>query len=500
MSSSNTSQALPADAVVIGAGFGGLATALRLAEHGARVVVVERLTYPGGCASTFTRQGVRYEAGATLFSGFAPGQLFAEWMAKYDLDVVVDTLHPTIAFASSSGTLDVSPDRAVFVDEVVGRSQNPKNVQAFLEWQGRLADVLWTVLQSPELLPPLTLSTVAKHLLRTPRYASLVPWLGRPLASALRHFDVDNEPLLRSFLNALCQITVQCSVDEAETAFALSTMDYPFRGTGHVKGGIGRLASGLVDAVGQAGGDVRFADEARRLERKDGGWVVHTRKGTWRTPVVVANLVPSALGRLLEDTDVVVDEEAERDWSAAMWYGTMRVPADEPHFAERHLQLVHDDTQPLQHGNHLFVSIGAVDDERGTPPGTVAFTASSHVDLRAWRAAGEAGTQAGFVDDIQQKMKQTLQLRAPAWADRVVSSMPGSPRTFARFTARPDGWVGGVPRRAGLLPYLKLGPDRRGPGLWLVGDSSFLGQSTLAVATSGVRTADAIAKGRTGWA
>ncbi len=60
------------DAVVVGAGFGGLATALELTRRGARVALCETLDYPGGCASTFHRDGYAFEAGATLFSGLGP--------------------------------------------------------------------------------------------------------------------------------------------------------------------------------------------------------------------------------------------------------------------------------------------------------------------------------------------------------------------------------------------------------------------------------------------
>ena len=49
-----------ADVAVVGAGFGGLATALRLAELGANVVLCETLRYPGGCASTFSRSGYQF--------------------------------------------------------------------------------------------------------------------------------------------------------------------------------------------------------------------------------------------------------------------------------------------------------------------------------------------------------------------------------------------------------------------------------------------------------
>ena len=67
--------------------------------------------------------------------------------------------------------------------------------------------------------------------------------------------------------------------------------------------------------------------------------------------------------------------------------------------------------------------------------------------------------------------------------------MPASPRTFERFTSRAHGYVGGVPRTPGLHNYDGLFPSPMLPGLYMVGDSVFPGQSTLAVALGGVRTA-----------
>jgi phytoene dehydrogenase-like protein len=72
----------------------------------------------------------------------------------------------------------------------------------------------------------------------------------------------------------------------------------------------------------------------------------------------------------------------------------------------------------------------------------------------------------------------------------VESTMTGSPRTFERFTQRPLGYVGGIPRRKGLHNYLDVGVFTVEDGLYLVGDSVFPGQSTLATTVGGVRAAD----------
>ena len=87
-------------------------------------------------------------------------------------------------------------------------------------------------------------------------------------------------------------------------------------------------------------------------------------------------------------------------------------------------------------------------------------------------------------------MRATLAALAPEW--RITQEMTASPRTFERFTRRHRGFVGGVPRRAGLGNYRNLSPRPFAPGLWLVGDSVFPGQSTLATALGGVKVAERV--------
>src|SRR5687768_11716908 len=54
-------------ALVIGAGLGGIATAARLAKSGYQVTVLEKNTTPGGRCGQLTRDGHRFDTGATLF-------------------------------------------------------------------------------------------------------------------------------------------------------------------------------------------------------------------------------------------------------------------------------------------------------------------------------------------------------------------------------------------------------------------------------------------------
>ena len=71
--------------VVIGSGFGGIASALRARKMGFDVTLVERLQQLGGRAQTFQQQGFIFDAGPTVIT--APF-LFEELFELFDRNIV----------------------------------------------------------------------------------------------------------------------------------------------------------------------------------------------------------------------------------------------------------------------------------------------------------------------------------------------------------------------------------------------------------------------------
>lgn len=71
-------------AIVIGSGFGGIATALRARKLGFEVTLLERLNQIGGRAQTFKKDGFIFDAGPTVIT--APF-LFDELFELYDKDI-----------------------------------------------------------------------------------------------------------------------------------------------------------------------------------------------------------------------------------------------------------------------------------------------------------------------------------------------------------------------------------------------------------------------------
>ena len=91
----HAAQAAAPHALVIGAGLGGLASAMRLGAKGYRVTVLDRLDSPGGRGSAITENGHRFDLGPTIVT--VP-QLFRDlWRAcgrDFDADIDLRPLDP----------------------------------------------------------------------------------------------------------------------------------------------------------------------------------------------------------------------------------------------------------------------------------------------------------------------------------------------------------------------------------------------------------------------
>lgn len=487
------------DVIVIGAGFGGLGAALTAAERGARVTVLEALSYGGGCASTFSRRGYRFDAGATLCAGLGPGQLFAGWIARYGLPVQLRPLSPAVELRAPGWQLEMPPDRAGLVDALVAQGCPRAPLQRFFAEQRRVADALWPALDAPGRLPPFDLAGLGWALKSGLKLLPALRWAGRPLRAVLEATGCLGLRPLRLLLDALCQITVQVNALDAEAPLALSALDYLWRGAAHVDGGLGALATALAGAVEQAGGELRWAARARGLRAVDGGWEVLARGQRLWAPTVLANVLPQDLAGLLGPAApaglAALAAPVAEGWGAVMRYCGLQDHGGLPRGAH-HYELIGDPDAPFVEGNHIFASLSAADEADRAPPGQRALTVSTHLAVGRLRGL-EPAAQAQLVQGVQERMDALLCRLAPEVGGAVKLSMPASPRTFRRFTGRAEGLVGGVPRRAGLQHYRGLLPRPAAPGLWLVGDSVFPGQSTLATAIGGARTARAALGG--GW-
>ena len=93
-----------AHAVVVGAGFGGIAAALRLRAKGYQVTLVDRCGQVGGRAQVFERDGFRHDAGPTVITApFLFEELFALFGERFSDHVELVPLKPWYRFRFADG-------------------------------------------------------------------------------------------------------------------------------------------------------------------------------------------------------------------------------------------------------------------------------------------------------------------------------------------------------------------------------------------------------------
>jgi C-3',4' desaturase CrtD len=490
-------------AVVIGAGIGGLTTAALLAKHGVDVTVLEAHIYPGGCAGTFYHQGYRFDAGATLAAGFYSGG---------PMDIVARTVGvPTWPVRAANPAMVVHlPDGTAVTRWTDDRRWAERRQafgqlsESFWHWQEQTADALWALALRNPAWPPQTLAEGLQLVRRSLAWLQadwrhhlnlhLLADTFQPLAKRLE--STPPNPHLQLFIDAQLLIAAQTTSAYANALYGAAALDLPRRGVVHVENGMGSIAETLVQAVRQHGGQVHYRQAVSRirLERQRPVAVETQRRhqtASFPADIVIANLPPWNIAPLLADA---LPRSLQRlpcqpkdGWGAFMVYvGLDKTAVTEP-IALHHQVVVQE---PLAEGNSVFLSLNPVWDTTRAPVGQCVMTLSTHTDFAPWwqlferdRTAYES-RKAVYVDHLLTAAERVI----PKLRDAAALILPGTPITFRRFTRRAWGWVGGFPQ---THLFRAWGP-RLSPGLWMVGDSIFPGQSTPAVALGGLRVAQAI--------
>ena len=154
--------------LVIGAGFGGIAAALRMRAKGFEVTLVDRLSAIGGRAQVFERGGFKHDAGPTVITApFLFDELFELFGEKREDHVDFRPLDPWYRFYFHGGQqFDYRPSVEDTNDEIRKFSKNDvKGYAALLKTSKAIFDIgfkkladkpftkLWTMLaQIPSLL------------------------------------------------------------------------------------------------------------------------------------------------------------------------------------------------------------------------------------------------------------------------------------------------------------------------------------------------------------
>ncbi|MGB3311098.1 MAG: C-3',4' desaturase CrtD [Nodosilinea sp.] len=479
--------------VVVGAGIGGLTAAALLAYRGYTVRVFDQAQVAGGCASTFRRRGFIFDVGATQVAGLEPGGIHRQIFDQLGLPLPEATpCDPACAVFLPGETEPIRVWRDPAAWQAERQRQFPGS-EPFWQLMQRLFQPSWRFQARQPVLPPRSpwdLWRLTQAL--RPDTLVTVPYTFATVGQVLEQLGLGGDRRLKIFLDLQLKLYSQVSANETAVLYAATalSMSQAPQGLWHLQGSMQVLSDSLEKALVRDGGLLQLNHRVQQVQtdrgRVTGVRVEDQKTGrTWVEPAdhVVANVTVQNLVQLLGDT---VPQGYQRRVAAlpsgsgafVLYLGVdaAALPADCP----PHLQFFYSYDGPIAENNTLFVSVSRSGDGRA-PEGRATIVASSFTDIAPWWQTRdyEAMKQA-YTDGAIQRLSSYFDLQS----DHIIHVEAATPRTFARFTARDQGTVGGLGMR--VSTFGPFGFANRTPvgGLWLVGDCTHPGEGTAGVSYS----------------
>lgn len=281
------------DAIVIGAGLGGLLSAAQLLQRGKRVVILERLPHCGGRFTAKTFQGAQISTGAVHMLPFGSSGVLSRMLQRlriphriFDADVF-GSFHVRGKQIRSRGVLGVL--------KVFGPRQ--------FFWFTRVGYLMFFQ-RLPEAERGLPFDT----------------WLAR-------HIDVRRNPELVAFFASISRFALSLELHQVTTEEVIRTTKHMFRfgAPGILQGGCGALTSELERRVLEQGAELRLRCDVVQILHTDGqvsGVRVREKASGEETvlaaPLVVSDIGPRASSALLENqqikqAEVLKQQRTERE-------------------------------------------------------------------------------------------------------------------------------------------------------------------------------------------
>ena len=246
--------------IVVGAGVGGLAAAIRLAAAGHQVEVLERNPIVGGKLATLEEGGYSFELGPTLLTlPHIFDELFQLAGTNLADEVELVRLDPQIRYRWPNGSmLDVPDDsRAFSVALDVFSPGSGARWTRFAEHAARL----WEISERTFLAGPMGSPMALLSRMRSPLDISRIDGNRTLAKSAEAHFD---DPRLRQLIGRYATYSGSSPFSAPATLACIAHVEQAF-GCWYVMGGLGRLRDALERVATRIGVTIRLGTDVGRI-------------------------------------------------------------------------------------------------------------------------------------------------------------------------------------------------------------------------------------------
>ncbi len=263
------------DAIVVGAGLGGLLSAAQLLQRGKRVAVLERLTHCGGRFTAKSFQGVQISTGAVHMVPFGSSGVLARMLRRLHI-----------------------PHRLLDADvfgsfHVHGRQVRARGLLGVFKFLGPRQSFWFLRLGYLMFLRPLP---------QEERDLPFSAWLER-------HIDVQRNRELVAFFECIARFALSLELHQVSTAEVIATTKnmFSYGAPGILEGGCGALTLELERRLRERGAELLLAHEVVQIMHAQGrvtGVRARAKRSDeellLRAPLVISDVGPRATQALIE--------------------------------------------------------------------------------------------------------------------------------------------------------------------------------------------------------
>lgn len=498
------------DAIVIGAGIGGLVCAALLAKSGLKVLILEQHHLPGGCCTSFKRKEFTFDTAVHFVEGAGENGQFFEILKELGVEREVEfyKLDPLYKVIYPDESVSVPADLGEYIGLLSEKFPDEReNIPRFFD---RVKGIMIEVERLPTILRPWD------FLLFPVRFPLISKYYKKTFSQLLVEFFKDEK--LKSIISAGWPFVGLPPSRIAALEMCGYLQGAHVQGFYYPKGGSQSLAKALARAVEKLGGTLRLKTRATKILVEDNRVAgVETSDGQrMGTKHIVSNV---------DARQTFLDLIGPEKWSTKflsrldkmepsisffqVWLGIDKDPRTEGinnletlcYPLTYDIDSMYDSYFKEQIGEGCGICIPSLVDPGVAPEGKYALSIILPVSYdfkRSWQTEeGKRGKEyRKLKNEVAEKLIKNAERVMPGLPEHIVLKEAATPLTVERFTSNYKGAAYGWSRLPSQSGKNRLQPKTPIKGLYLTGHWTTYGGGTMTVALSGRNTAKLITGGR----
>lgn len=271
------------DIIVIGTGFGGLATASRLLSQGHNVTMFEKRDKPGGRAYVYEVNGFKFDGGPTVITApFMFDDIFAAAGKKREDYIEFVPCNPFYRIFDAEGkSFDYNNDHEFTLNEI--RKRSPDDVEGYEKFLGTtkaIFDKGFVELADKPFLKFTDMLKVAPDLIKLQSYKSVYKYVSQFIKDDFLRRCFSFHPLLVGG-NPFDTTSIYAMIHYLEREW----------GVHYAMGGTGAIVNAMVDLIEDQGGTIHLNSEIDEILVENGKATgIRLKNGDkYKADVVVSN-------------------------------------------------------------------------------------------------------------------------------------------------------------------------------------------------------------------